>query len=85
MLTETADGAYFNLMQTYTERLARRIRVRLVQNRQQAAKNPKTPENLIGTKAIEQIVDEEERIFDSAVSFQPGIKGALRRGDSGCF
>jgi hypothetical protein len=65
----------FNLMQTYKERLARRIRLRLVQARQQAARNPKTAEALIGKKAIEQIVDQEERIFNSVLSSQRHQQG----------
>ena len=63
----------FNLMQTYKEVLARAIRMRLVQARQQAAKNPKMADALIGKKAIEKIANEEETKLSTSLSVQRGL------------
>jgi hypothetical protein len=63
----------FELMQTYKERLARNIRLRLVEARQQAARSPTKADDVIGQKAIERIVDDEWKVFNSALSYQRGL------------
>jgi hypothetical protein len=50
----------FEMTQIYKERVARAIRLRLMEARQQAARDPKNSDAFIGQKAIEKIVEDVE-------------------------
>lgn len=66
----------YNQVQTMKERMARRIRPRLMHIRRLAAENPRLKASLLSRRTIEEIVDQENKPFERFFQHE-----FLRRGD----